>query len=66
MISGLLERGIDVFTIMRQSGHSSPSIVEAYDRRPERAQRAASELVYCPVVAARPTGGSELETKLLE
>lgn len=48
MITALLEDQVDIFTIQRQTGHRSPAIVAGYDLRPERAQRAAVDLLFCP------------------
>jgi integrase len=50
MVSSLLGASTDVLTVMRQSGHSSARLVQAYDRRPDAAQRRAVELLACPVV----------------
>lgn len=50
MVSSLLGASTDVLTVMRQSGHSSARLVQAYDRRPDAAQRRAVELLPCPVV----------------
>lgn len=50
MISSLLDEATDLLSVMKQSGHASAAVVAGYDMRPERAQRAAVEALFCPVV----------------
>lgn len=50
MVSALLDEATDLITVMRQSGHVSAAVVAGYDMRPERAQRAAIEALFCPVI----------------
>ena len=61
MISALLDEATDLLTVMRQSGHATAAVVAGYDLRPERAQRAAVDSLYCPVVdeVTRETWPSE-------
>ncbi len=54
MVSSMLEEATDVLTVMRQTGHSSASVVSTYDLRPERAQRCVVEQLYCPPRGDRP------------
>lgn len=42
-ITELLEAGVDVFTVARMAGHDDPQTTMRYDRRGEKAQRAAAE-----------------------
>lgn len=55
MISAMLDEATDLLTIMRQTGHASAAVVAGYDMRPERAQRAAVDGLFCPLV--NETGG---------
>jgi integrase/recombinase XerD len=50
MVSALLDEGADLFTVMKQSGHRSAAVVAGYDLRPERAQRASVEALFCPMI----------------
>lgn len=42
MISDLLDNGVDLATVQRIAGHSSPSTTSAYDRRGDDAQKRAA------------------------
>jgi integrase len=43
LISNLLDRGVDLATAARVAGHASTDTTAGYDRRGERALRAAGE-----------------------
>ena len=45
----LIER-TDLVNVQRLMGHSSPTTTANYDRRPERARRAAAESLHFPYV----------------
>jgi integrase len=47
-ITGLLERGVDVFTVQDMAGHADPKTTKLYDRRGDDARRRAAELVDLP------------------
>lgn len=47
-ITGLLERGVDVFTVQELAGHADPKTTKLYDRRGDDARRRAAELVDLP------------------
>lgn len=44
----LLDAGADLPTVQRMLGHASPKTTAAYDRRPNRAARAAADLLRLP------------------
>lgn len=52
-VGDLLERGADVVTVAGLVGHASVATTQGYDRRPERAQRAAVDLLELPPTASR-------------
>lgn len=47
-ITGLLERGVDVFTVQELAGHADPKTTKLYDRRTDDAKRRAAGLVDLP------------------
>lgn len=47
-ISNLFDEGVDISTAQVLARHSNPSMTTRYDRRGERAQRAAVEALYVP------------------
>lgn len=49
-ISHLLESGVDVFTVQKMAGHSDVRTTERYDRRDEKAKKAAAEKIPVPFI----------------
>jgi integrase len=47
-ITGLLERGVDTFTVQELAGHSDPKTTKLYDRRGDSSKRSAAALVDLP------------------
>lgn len=47
-ISTLLDQGVDLITVQRIAGHASPTTTAKYDRRDERAKRAAGARMTLP------------------
>jgi integrase len=47
-ISALLDAGVDLATVQQMAGHASPVVTAGYDRRPERARKAAAQLLGWP------------------
>lgn len=47
-ITGLLERGVDVFTVQELAGHADPKTTKLYDRRSDDSKRRAAALVDLP------------------
>lgn len=48
MISEMLDRGVDLATVQRIAGHSSPTTTARYDRRGEEAKRRAASVLHVP------------------
>jgi integrase/recombinase XerD len=47
-IGDLLDLGVDIATVQKMVGHSSPQTTARYDRRPEAARRHAAGLLHVP------------------
>lgn len=54
MIGVLFDHNVDVSTMMRLTGHSNIATLVGYDRRPERAKRAAAAVMSAPVARWQP------------
>lgn len=63
-VGDLLERGADVVTVAGLVGHSSVATTQRYDRRPERAQRAAVDLLDLPPTSPTHGGGGDVASAL--
>jgi len=50
-VSGLLEAGVDVFTVQQLAGHADAVTTARYDRRGEEARRAAAAHLTLPAFA---------------
>lgn len=48
MISTLLDRGVDLVTVSKIAGHSSPDTTKRYDRRGEEVKQRAAEKIHFP------------------
>ena len=53
-ISNLLDAGIDLVTVQKLAGHSSPDTTSRYDRRGEQVKQQASDAIHLPF--RRPRG----------
>lgn len=49
-ISHLLESNVDVFTVQKMAGHSDVRTTERYDRRDDKAKKAAAEKIPVPFI----------------
>lgn len=49
-ISDMLDQGVDLATVQRYAGHSSPRTTVRYDRRGERTKKDAASRLHVPFV----------------
>ena len=54
----LLDEGVDLATVQKMMGHSSPTTTAGYDRRGERAKRKAATKIHLPYTRRYQNGGN--------